>query len=103
VHRIVFGKIVNDVVGVCLSTVELEYNRLRNVNSGWIGIFGVLKEHRRKGIGKALLANAMRWLWNRGMDTVYLGVDETNPKALRVYESVGFEVEQEGVTYCLEL
>ncbi len=102
-HRIVFGKIGNEVVGLCLSTIELEYNKLHNVNSGWIGIFGVLKEHRRKGIGKALLANAMRWIWNQGMDTIYLGVDETNPKALRVYESVGFEAEQEGVTYCLEL
>ncbi len=101
IHRVLYGKFEDEVIGICLSTIEEEYNRLHDVNSGWIGIFGVLKSHRRKGIGKTLMVNAMRWLWNQSMDIVYLGVDEENPKALRLYTSVGFEVEQEGVTHSL--
>lgn len=103
VHRILLGKFGDEVVGVCISTVEEEYNKLHDVNSGWIGIFGVVKAHRRKGIGKTLLVNGMKWLWDQGLDIVYLGVDVENPKALNLYKSVGFEVEQKGVIHCLEL
>jgi ribosomal protein S18 acetylase RimI-like enzyme len=102
-HRALYGVLEDKIVGICLSSIEVEYNRLHNVKSGWIGFFAVLKEHRRKGIGRTLLVNGMRWLWDKGTEIVYLAVDEENPKALNLYTSVGFEVEQEGVTHSLEL
>jgi GNAT superfamily N-acetyltransferase len=101
--RINFAKLEGVIAGYCISEIEVEYNRVHNCNTGWIGGFGVTKKHRRKGTGKALLVDAMRWLWDQGMDTVFLAVDEENPKALSIYESVGFEIEQEGVTFTLEL
>ncbi len=102
-ERITLAKLDGEVAGECLSTIELEYNNEHNVNTGWIGAFGVLKEYRRRGIGKALLVNGMKWLQAQGMDTLYLCVAVKNPKALNLYKSVGFETEQEGITYCLEL
>lgn len=103
IARINLAKLEGVIVGYCISEIEVEYNRVHNCNSGWIGGFGVTKKHRRKGIGKALLVDTMKWLWDQGMDTIYLAVDETNPKALGIYKSVGFEIEQEGVTFTLEL
>jgi GNAT superfamily N-acetyltransferase len=103
VNRINLAKKNENIIGECLSIVEVEYNKEHNVNTGWIGAFGVLKEHRRKGVGKALLVNGIEWLQDQGMDTFYLCVAVKNPKALNLYKSVGFETEQEGITYCLEL
>lgn len=102
-HRVLYGVLEDRIVGICLSSIEVEYNRLHNVKSGWIGFFAVLKEHRRKGIGRTLLVNGMRWLRDQGSEILYLAVDEENPKALNLYTSVSFEVEQEGVTHSLEL
>ena len=103
INRINLAKMDGDVIGECVSTIEVDYNKEHNVNTGWIGAFGVLEEHRRKGVGKALLVEGMKWLQDQGMDTLYLGVAVKNPKALDLYKSVGFEMEQEGITYCLEL
>jgi GNAT superfamily N-acetyltransferase len=103
ISRINLAKIDGNIVGECLSFIEVGYNKEHNVNTGWIGAFGVLKDYRRKGVGKALLVIGMKWLQDRGMDTLYLCVAVRNPKALNLYKSVGFEIEQEGITYCLEL
>ncbi|MFQ6106109.1 MAG: GNAT family N-acetyltransferase [Thermoplasmata archaeon] len=101
--RINFATMDDEVVGVCISEIELEYNEVHNIKAGWIKLFGVAKAHRNKGIGKALLHNGMSWLWNQGMDTLYVAVDELNPPAERVYKSVGFEIRDEGAIWSLEL
>jgi GNAT superfamily N-acetyltransferase len=69
VNRINLAKKNENIIGECLSIVEVEYNKEHNVNTGWIGAFGVLKEHRRKGVGKALLVNGIEWLQDQGMDS----------------------------------
>jgi GNAT superfamily N-acetyltransferase len=75
INRINFAKMKGEIVGECLSTIELEYNRQHNVKTGWIGAFGVLKEHRRKGVGKALLVNGMplplrELIESKGVETI---------------------------------
>ena len=45
----------------------------------------------------------MKWILDQGMDTVYLGMDAENAKALDLYKSLGFKVDQEGITYQLDL
>ena len=56
-------------------------------DEGWIGGLGVVPEHRRGGVGRALmdvvLANAP--------PSVSLEVIERNEPAIRLYESLGFE------------
>jgi GNAT superfamily N-acetyltransferase len=101
--RINFATLDDEVVGVCISEIELMYNKVHKIDAGWIRLFGVAKGHRNKGIGKTLLHNGMRWHWDQGMDTLYVGVDEMNPPAERVYRSVGFKVEDEGAIWSLDL
>jgi GNAT superfamily N-acetyltransferase len=101
--RINFAVMKDKVVGVCISEIELEYNKVHKVKAGWTRLFGVAKDHRNMHIGKALLHDGMRWQWDQGMDTLYVGKDEMNPPAERVYRSVGFEVQDEGAIWSLDL
>lgn len=103
VVRIALGRIHGTVVGECISEIEEEFNEIHGVKTGWIESLGVLKEYRRKGVGKALLVEGMRWLQDKGMDTIYIGVDAQNPTALNMYKSVSFEMHQESAVYGLEL
>jgi GNAT superfamily N-acetyltransferase len=103
VVRILLGRVDGAVVGECISEIELEYNKFHEVKAGWIESLGVRKEHRKKGIGKALLVDGMKWLQGQGMDTLYIGVDEQNPTALDIYKSAKFEIHQESAIYGLEL
>jgi mycothiol synthase len=60
---------------------------------GWVRILGVLPDHRRRGLGEALLRHAFREHASRGKATVGLGVDAQNPTgAVRLYERAGMHV-----------
>ena len=62
---------------------------------GWIRVLGVLPEHRRKGVGQALLRHTFAEFASRGFRAVGLGVDAENPTgAVRVYERAGMHVER---------
>ena len=61
--------------------------------SGWVGILGVLREWRRRGIGRALLLHAFHEFKRRGLPRAGLGVDaESLTGANRLYESAGMHV-----------
>jgi len=67
---------------------------------GFVGMLGVRKPWRRRGLGRALLLHAFREFRARGFDRASLGVDSENPTgATRLYESVGMRVESEYVTF----
>jgi ribosomal protein S18 acetylase RimI-like enzyme len=60
---------------------------------GHVGILGVLKEWRRRGIGRSLLRRSFAELAGRGMPEVRLGVDAQNVHgAVALYEGVGMSV-----------
>lgn len=54
---------------------------------------GVLKEYWGYGIGKNLLQESISWADSNGISKITLQVLETNEKAVKLYESLGFEVE----------
>lgn len=58
---------------------------------------------RNQGIAKHLLAQALIYLKNNGLNIAELEVDTTNRSALSLYESVGFRVVEEEVRYCIVL
>ncbi len=59
-------------------------------NHGYVGILGVLKPWRGRGIGKALLRRSFAEFASRGISEVRLGVDAQNPHgAVALYEGVG--------------
>jgi mycothiol synthase len=82
-------------VGVCMS--EMEHGS--NNEEGWVDILGVVPEARRAGLGRALLADGLRWIETQRAKTAILGVDAQNEKALTLYRSVGFEPLTESHVY----
>ena len=60
---------------------------------GWIRTLGVRPEWRRRGVGGALLGQALEELRRHGQRHVELGVDAQNTtQPLRLYERAGFRV-----------
>jgi mycothiol synthase len=60
---------------------------------GYVGMLGVLKEWRGRGIGKALLLRSFAEIAGRGMREVLLGVDTENVHgAVALYEGAGMTV-----------
>jgi mycothiol synthase len=77
--------------GTCLCTIYPERNQQLGREQGVVDVLGVLRGHRRKGLGRALLLEGMRALRRRGCTHLVLGVDSENPTgALRLYQSAGF-------------
>jgi ribosomal protein S18 acetylase RimI-like enzyme len=60
---------------------------------GWVRILGVLRSHRRRGIGEALLRHSFAEFARRGFERVGLGVDAKSPTgAVALYERAGMHV-----------
>jgi mycothiol synthase len=78
-------------------------NRFR-MGIGWVGTLGVRRPWRRKGLGLALLQQSFGEFYRRGMHTIGLGVDASNPTgATRLYQKAGMYVASEFLTYEKEL
>jgi mycothiol synthase len=74
------------VVAAALCTID-------DFGTGWVDVLGTAREHRRKGLGEALLAQSFRALYDRGLRKAGLGVDsESLTGATRLYERVGMRV-----------
>jgi mycothiol synthase len=71
---------------------------------GWVGMLGVRRPWRRRGLGHALLRETFALFYARGERRVGLGVDAENPSgATRLYERAGMHVEAEHLTWEKEL
>lgn len=78
-------------------------NRFR-MGIGWVGTLGVRRPWRKKGLGLALLQHSFGEFYKRGMKTIGLGVDASNPTgATRLYQGAGMYVASEFITYDKEL
>jgi RimJ/RimL family protein N-acetyltransferase len=86
--------------GYRLVAVTAEAEDERIVGYGWIdglqgpelpmlGI-GLIDEYHNVGLGRALLTALIRGARELGLKQVRLGVFDDNPRAIHVYESVGF-------------
>ncbi len=72
--------------------------------TGWVGILGVLRPWRKRGLGLALLRHSFNEFYRRGKRKVGLGVDAQNlTDALHLYESAGMHVHQAYDQYEKEL
>jgi ribosomal protein S18 acetylase RimI-like enzyme len=58
----------------------------------WVGFRGieVAPEHRRQGLGVAVVAALLEWGAERGATTAYLQVLGDNAPAIALYERLGF-------------
>jgi GNAT superfamily N-acetyltransferase len=62
------------------------------VDEGWIGVTAVEvdADHRRQGLGTAVMRTILDWGLARGAVSAYLQVAENNPGALALYDRLGF-------------
>jgi RimJ/RimL family protein N-acetyltransferase len=56
-------------------------------------VVGVRRSHWHRGVGKALLSEAIRWAPTVGISRLELFVMESNSRAISLYEHLGFRVE----------
>jgi mycothiol synthase len=67
---------------------------------GWVGVLGVRRPWRRRGLGMALLLESLRELRRRGLARGALGVDSENPTgAVGLYERAGMQIVYQSDAY----
>ena len=68
-----------------------------------IGLTGVRREYRRRGVARALKLHTIRYASEKGFDSIETGSDSTNGPILALNESVGFQKTYAWVTFEKEL
>jgi ribosomal protein S18 acetylase RimI-like enzyme len=72
--------------GIVIGTVMVGYDGHR----GWINYLGVDPDQRRRGVGRALMAEAERLLRLEGCPKINLQVRTGNTEVIEFYRQVGF-------------
>jgi mycothiol synthase len=81
----------DQVAGMVLNYINQEENAHFGRLRGYTEDIAVRRPWRRRGLARALIAQSLAALKQRGMTAAALGVDAENPTgALRLYESLGF-------------
>ncbi len=92
------------VAGVVQAWIWKDENVQLGVDRGWLEHISVRRPWRRRGLGQAITAEALRRLRGAGMREAMLGVDADSPTgALRLYENLGFQIHQRATAYQLPL
>ncbi len=83
----------DEVAGGVLNTIDAAENEALGTARGWLSSVFTRRPWRRRGLARALIAQSLRRLRERGMTSATLGVDADNPSgALALYEDLGFAV-----------
>lgn len=67
--------------------------------TGWVSQLAVARDHQRRGLGTALVAEAFGRRLAGGAVRLGLGVSAANPDALRMYLTLGLEIDREWMAY----
>jgi len=73
--------------------------RIWDDGTGWVSQLAVAVEHRGRGLGRALLLQALRGLRDGGAEVLGLSVNAENRGALGLYQRVGLEIQREWLTH----
>lgn len=87
--EVLFVLLDNRIAGMTVSFVNYSTFKLKPYL--YIHDVVVLKEHRGKGLGKALISELIRISEERNYCKLTLEVREDNPSAQKVYSDAGFE------------
>ncbi|MEM3371398.1 MAG: ribosomal protein S18-alanine N-acetyltransferase [Candidatus Korarchaeum sp.] len=79
------------IVGYVMCRVEPHYIKGITLILGHVLSIAVSKEHRRRGIGEALMLKAEEGLLTYGSEVIYLEVRVSNEPAIRLYEKLGYK------------
>ena len=73
-------------------------------SDGWIQILGTLREWRGRGVGSALIIEALHAYRAAGLTHASIGVDSENPSgAARLYRNLGFEPDHRIIAHQITL
>ncbi len=86
-HVMIGLEVADELVGVVLAT--------HDGRKGWINRLAVLPEHRRRGYGRRLLAEAESVLLEKGMRVIAALIEPANETSLALFSKLGY-VEQPG-------
>ncbi len=90
----------DEIAGMVLNFIDEIENTMYHRQRGYTETICVRRPWRKRGLARALIARSFGVLKAAGMTEAGLGVDAQNPHgALRLYESMGFQVTKEFVTY----
>jgi len=79
-----------DLPGMCIVRIDRAPPILEEVERAEITDLGVREDHRRRGIGGALVARAMRWVEESGVRRVEVQVAHGNPEGQAFWRTQGF-------------
>ena len=85
-------------VGYIMCKTEFGFSNFKKlgfVKKGHVVSIAVLDEHRKKGIGNALVEESINGVKLRKCDEFYLEVRCSNTDAVRLYEKQGFVIRQQ--------
>jgi len=82
-----------DLIGICsLSKKECGIYELSiHENIGWVDTLGIIPAYQNKGLGKKLLENCIKKLFDKNLDEIRLLVITSNENAFTMYKKTGFE------------
>jgi ribosomal-protein-alanine N-acetyltransferase len=89
-------------VGYIMCKTEFGFSNFKKlgfVKKGHVVSIAVVEEHRKKGIGNALVEESVNGVKLRQCDEFYLEVRCSNNEAVRLYEKLGFTIKQQLNTY----
>lgn len=81
------ARVGNETIGMALLAQRGE--------RGWVSGLGVMPEHRRQGVARALLSGVMENARKIGAKHLQLEVLSNNQSAIQLYRDMGWEVERE--------
>jgi len=84
-----------EIVGYIMCRIETglpNFGFLGLIKKGHVVSIAVLPEHRRKGIGQALMKEAMKNMRKYDARECYLEVRVSNKPAITLYEKLGFQI-----------
>ena len=76
--------------------LHLDFETRRRQGDAVLVAAAVRPELQGRGIGTALMAAAEELTCTRGLRAVVLGVEDSNPRARRLYERLGYEAVAKG-------
>lgn len=92
----------DQVVGIVQNMLDGKENKINKRKRGYTENISVSRAWRGKGIAGALIAESIRMFRDMGMDHTYLSVDSENYSgALKLYQNLGYAVEEDQTSYNL--
>ncbi len=85
------------LVGYIMCKIEYGFSNFKKlgfVKKGHVVSIAVLPDHRQKGIGRALVEEAIVGVKLKKSDELYLEVRCSNNEAIKLYEKLGFIIKQ---------